>query len=461
MSNQPKANFRVVIPYKPRHPQNLIHPQLESHRFCVLVTHRQMGKTVCAINHMIKKAVCNTLPNGRYFYIAPLLKQAKLIAWDYIKRYTGAYKSQDVPEEVRQSVRYNEQELSVTLPNGSKIFVCGADNPDALRGTYADGVILDEYAQIKPDVFNEIIRPMLTSRNGWVLFFGTPKGQNAFFEIYQHAVEEHAKDPDGDWWAGMYRADETGVIAPEELAKIKAETPENKYRQEYLCDFAAAAEDALFTQEVLDKAAKNDLPYTGGERIAALDIARYGADSCVLKVWEYAGPLKWKEVVTEEWNGQDLMYTVGRVAEAGRTHKFNRLIVDGDGVGGGVIDRLKEVAKFKVYEFRGGAAATDTGRYINKRAECYDALRELMDKGYLQISDRATLTELAAVTYSFNSSGQMKLFSKDEMKKKGGKSPDHADAAMMSTVLFKTSQAVRFRGPRSGQDLTASADFYF
>lgn len=454
----------LAVPYEPRYPQTEIHPQLEAHRFCVLVTHRQMGKTVCAVNHIIKMAAQNKRPYGRYFYIAPFLKQAKQIAWDYFKHYTGALLhvnigTEQAPQYI-DAVRTNEVEPSVTLPNGAKIFICGADNPDALRGTYADGVVLDEYGDIKPNVYNEIIRPMLVSRQGWVLFFGTPKGQNQFFDIYQHAVEEHAKNPNGEWWAGMYRADETGVIAPEELAKIKEQTPENTYRQEYLCDFAAAAEDALFPQEILDKAAKNDLPYTGGERIAALDIARYGADSCVLKVWEFAGPLKWKEVVTEEWNGKDTMYTVGRVAEAGRTHKFNRLIVDGDGVGGGVIDRLKEVAKFEVCEFRGSVSATEPDRYLNKRAEAYYALRELMEKGYLQISDKATLTELATVTYSFNSAGQIKLFSKEELRKKGGKSPDHADAAMMSTVLFKRSKAVHFR-THSAAHMTADNSIIF
>lgn len=453
---------RVVIPYAPRHPQTEIHPQLEAHRFCVLVTHRQMGKTVCAINHLIKMALMNNKPDGRYFYIAPFLKQAKMIAWDYLRKYTAPYLNVNIGTEEQPhyicALRINEAETTITLPNGSFIRICGADNPDALRGTYADGVVLDEYGDIKPNVYNEIIRPMLLSRHGWVLFFGTPKGQNQFFEIYRYAVAQHAQDPDGLWWAGMYRADETGVIAKDELEKIKETTPENTYRQEYLCDFTAAAEDALFPQDILDLAAHNNLPYTGGERVAALDVARYGADNTVLKVFEYAGPLKWKEVVTEEWNGKDTMYTVGRVVDAARTHKFNRLVVDGDGVGGGVVDRLKEQSKFKVIEFRGGAAASDPARFVNKRAEAYYSLRELMEKGYLQISDRATLTELATVTYSFNSAGQVKLFSKEELKKKTGSSPDHADAAMMCTVLFKTAQAVHFRASNS-RNLTATDDF--
>ena len=118
-------NKTVVIPYKPRYPQTEIHKQLEKHRFNVLVTHRQMGKTVCAINHLLKSALINQQPSPRYFYISPFLKQTKLIAWDYMRRYTAP-----LPD-----VKLSETELSVMLPNGAKIWLLGADNPDALRGT--------------------------------------------------------------------------------------------------------------------------------------------------------------------------------------------------------------------------------------------------------------------------------------------------------------------------------------
>ena len=210
----------AYIAYRPRPVQVKIHAALESHRFNVLVTHRQMGKTVCAVNHIIKMAICNTRPYARYFYVAPFLKQAKLIAWDYVKRYT-----QNIP-----GVKVQEGETCVVLPNQARIWVCGADNPDALRGTYADGVVLDEYAQIKPDVFTQIIQPMLLSREGWVVFMGTPKGQNAFFELYNQAQKNAQTEPD-KWWVGTFRADESGVIKATELARLKRDTPELIFRQ--------------------------------------------------------------------------------------------------------------------------------------------------------------------------------------------------------------------------------------
>lgn len=440
----------IVIPYAARYPQTEIHPQLERHRFCVLVTHRQMGKTVCAVNHMIKHALLNPHRQSRYFYIAPFFVQAKMIAWDYLKFYT----------RVIPGVKILENVSTVALPNGAHLRVCGADNPDALRGTYADGVVLDEYGDVKPNVYDEIIRPMLLERKGWVLFFGTPKGQNQFYEIYLSALREFEADPNGEWWAGMYRADQTGVISPEELASIKASTPENIFRQEYLCDFAASSADCVFTQDVLQTARTADFPYAAGERVAALDVARYGDDSSVLFVWENCGAFKWRELAVECWNGKDTTYTVGRVASAAKRLRFTRLIVDADGVGGGVYDQLKELARdFKVFAFQGGAKAADE-RFLNKRAETYFALRDFMARGYVGLKNQTALTELAGVTYSFNSLGKIKLFSKEELKKKGGKSPDYADAAMMAAALFKTSQA---RGPagRSPAALTADGHIYF
>lgn len=440
---------KIKLPYTPRFPQTEIHPNLESHRFNVLVTHRQLGKSTMAVNHCIKMAWKNRKKMGsKYFYVAPYRNQVKRIAWEYFIHYT---------KPLHHLLKFNEAELSITFPNKAKITLIGADNPDSLRGTYADGVVLDEYGDIKKNVFEEIIRPMLNDRKGWVLFFGTPKGQNQFFDIYRHAVARHAENPDGEWWAGMYKADETGVIDPKELEAIREETSDNKFRQEYLCDFTASAEDVVFTTEVLDKC-KQELFYNGGERVAALDVARYGADSSVLCVMESCGPLKWREVTFDTWNGKDTMYTVGRVADAAKQYGFNRLIVDGDGIGGGVIDRLKELKNFSVKEFRGGATADDE-RFLNKRAESYFCLRDFMDSGKVSLSNKAVLTELATLTHTYNSKGQIKMFDKEEYKKEFGKSPDWADSIMMCSQLMKTSTNKILR--RNSRDITASAEIYF
>ena len=94
-------------------------------------------------------------------------------------------------------------------PNGGQVRLFGADNPDALRGIYLDGVVLDEYADMDPRVWSEIIRPALADRQGWAVFIGTPKGRNAFFELWRRAQSEPG------WFSLMLKASETGLIAPE------------------------------------------------------------------------------------------------------------------------------------------------------------------------------------------------------------------------------------------------------
>ena len=146
----------IVIPYHPRYPQNIIHERMDKARFSVIVAHRRLGKTVCAVNHTIKKALTVTAPNARYAYMAPQRNQAKRNTWDYFKRFV-----QPVPD-----VKISESELTIDLPNGSRMMLLGADNPDAIRGMYLDGVVMDEVAQMKPEVWGEIVRPTLVDRQG-------------------------------------------------------------------------------------------------------------------------------------------------------------------------------------------------------------------------------------------------------------------------------------------------------
>jgi phage terminase large subunit-like protein len=123
-------------------------------RFAVLVAHRRAGKTVACVNELIKGALTCQAKNPRFAYIAPLFKQAKDVAWEYLKEYTAVIPGREV----------NETELRVDLPNGGRIRLYGADNPDALRGIYLDGVILDEYADMRPSIWTEVLRPALSDR---------------------------------------------------------------------------------------------------------------------------------------------------------------------------------------------------------------------------------------------------------------------------------------------------------
>ena len=407
----------ITIPYLPRPVQQQIHEALETHRFCVLVTHRQLGKTVCAVNHLLKKALQNSRKHARYFYVAPFLKQAKMIAWDYLKRY-----SSPLPQ-----VEIHETELCLKLPNGARIWVAGADNPDALRGTYADGVVLDEYAQIKQDVFTEIIRPMLLSREGFVVFMGTPKGQNAFYELFNRA-QKLAQEDAKTWWVGVYRADESGVISPVELAQIKQETPELIFRQEYLCDFTASAENILIPiTDVLQACERSYGIYElrGAAKIMGVDPARFGDDRSVIFLRQGVkafDPLVFRRL--------DNMALADRVARQIESFRPDGVFIDA-GCGGGVIDRLRQLG-FTVTEVSFGAAPISAGQYTNKRAEMWGKMAEWI-KTLGQLPLNAELkADLCQVTYDYDVAGRLRLEAKEKLKARCGKSPDLADALALT-----------------------------
>jgi hypothetical protein len=184
---------------------------------------------------MVRRAVTSGREHGRYAYVAPYLSQAKEVAWEYLKRF-----AQPIIEDK------NESELWVQLLGGSRIRIHGADNPDRLRGAYLDGVVLDEYADMRPSVWGEVIRPMLADRQGWATFIGTPKGRNEF-----HRITERAKT-DEQWFALTLRASETGLLAQGELDDARAEMTPEQYAQEFECSFDAAILGAYYGSHVAE-----------------------------------------------------------------------------------------------------------------------------------------------------------------------------------------------------------------
>jgi len=128
----------------------------------------------------------------------------------------------------------------VDYPNGAQVRLFGADNADALRGLYLDGIVLDEHADMDPRVWPEVIRPALADRRGWAVFIGTPKGRNSFFETWRRAQSDPA------WFALMLKASETGLISAEELNIARRDLSEEQYAQEFECSFDAAVVGAYY-----------------------------------------------------------------------------------------------------------------------------------------------------------------------------------------------------------------------
>lgn len=172
--------------------------------------------------------------NGLFGYVAPYQNQARRIAWDYFK-----YFAEPLIKDV------NEAQMTLTLVNGSKVSLFGADNADAMRGLGFSGVYLDEYGDFKPSVFGNVIRPALSDKQGWAVFAGTPKGKNQFWDIYETAM----RLPD-EWFLLRLPASESGLLPRGELNAAKAQLSEDQYLQEYECSFEAAILGAFYGTEM-------------------------------------------------------------------------------------------------------------------------------------------------------------------------------------------------------------------
>jgi len=235
------AQKQITTGYKPRAPQKEIHELVKTNRFTVVVAHRRMGKTVCAINQLIHSALNCEKDNPRYAYVAPTYNQAKRIAWDYLLEYTRPLGG-----------KANIAELRVDFM-GRRISLYGADNPDSLRGIYLDGCVLDEVGQINPSLFTEIVRPALSDRLGYCVAMGTPKGQNHFKDL-----RDRGEKKDG-WELLEFKSSQTALLDEGELKAAYKEMGEDKFNQEFECSFSAPVEGSYYSKLINELEAKNQI----------------------------------------------------------------------------------------------------------------------------------------------------------------------------------------------------------
>ena len=262
---------RFELEYQPR--QRFIEFHNRVQRWAVLLCHRRAGKTVAAVNELVIRAIYTSKKNAQYAYIAPFRQQAKKIAWKYLKDATDGL-----------AVEVRESDLMVILPNGAEISLHGADNPDSLRGLYFDGVVVDEMADVRPSLWQEVILPTLADREGWAVVMGTPKGKgNKLYEFYELAKNSP------DWFSLTLRASESGLIKATELASMKAQMSEAQYEQEFECSFTAALVGTYYSKVMreldVNEQISNDVKYDPELPVhAAADIGY--SDSTVIWFWQ-------------------------------------------------------------------------------------------------------------------------------------------------------------------------------
>ncbi len=382
-------------------------------RFVVMALHRRAGKTEIALKKLLDAAVKSELELPLYFYVAPYLKQAKIIAWSRLKQMVA-------PLIPHGAVEISEVELSVTFRhNGAIIRIFGADNPDAMRGVRLDGAVMDEVAQMKPEVWDEIIQPALSDRLGWAWFIGTPKGINVFSSLFFAAENKPG------WARARYSVYDTNSIDPDEVERLRQSMTPMAWAREYLCDFSAAGDDQLLSLTDIETAAKREHPAGSNDyapRILGVDPARFGDDRSV--IYPRQGLIALAPMV---YRGVDNMTLAGHIARKIDQWTPDAVFID-SGAGAGVIDRLRQLG-YDVTEINFGGKPNDT-RFVNKRAEMWFDMAEWIKAGGAIPNDLSLKLELATPTYKYDAANRIQLESKDDIKKRlpDAGSPDLADA---------------------------------
>jgi phage terminase large subunit len=290
----------LTIDYTPREAFIKFHQRHT--RFAAMCCHRRAGKTVSCIGDLVTRAIYTKKPKARYAYVGPFRQQAKEIAWQYLK---------DMTENVRVGAP-RESDLRVTLLNGSTITIYGADNPDALRGLYFDGMVIDEYGDCRPSLWGDVLLPTLLDRRGWAVFIGTMRGKNHFFQTLQRAEKE------AGWFHKVLKASESGLISEEDLMEARAEMTEAQYQQEMECDANAAVQGTYYANIIAKMEGQKligDYPYDPGEMVhVSADLGF--SDSTAFWFWQLdeKGP---KLIDYEEHDGQPLEFYFDLLKEKG------------------------------------------------------------------------------------------------------------------------------------------------
>lgn len=391
---------------------------IRSRRFSVIPASRRAGKTELIILHLLLEAMkqpSGVHPAPFYCYISPFLTQSKQIAWSRIKHYAS-------PLILGAKAVANETDLAIKLWNGATIRLFGADNGDRLRGIGVNGVIFDEFSQMKNGIFDEIIRPAMADReNSWAVFIGTPKSMDGFHTLYTNAL----KDPE-KWYAKSFPASEIKVLPEGELELLRQSMPESTYLQEFECDFSVSVENNfILSEEVTEAMNRVKPPVNQAPLVFGVDVSRFGNDRTVVAMRRGHVLEGW-----EKWNKTDLMTTSSRVAELIQRHQPSAVFVDAVGVGAGVSDRLKQLG-FRVIDVLAGAKATKSTRYANKKAELWNSLKEWLGTGVIPKNDELR-ADLVATKYKFDAQGKIVMESKSELRARGLPSPDLADAICLT-----------------------------
>lgn len=416
---------RHVLGAHPWSKQREILESVAKHRRTAVRSGHGTGKTYTAA---LAALWFMQLPGARVITTAPTWHQVKSLLWHEIG---SRYREAVVPlggEMLQTELRYPDGRYAIGLSTRP-------DEPEAFAGHHAQNilVVFDEASGVAQPIF-EAAEGYMTTPGARMLLVGNPtRPEGEFYEAFNskrgtyNTIAVSAFDL--PWATGeKIPADVSAHLTSEQWVEEKRSgwgEGSILWDVRVMGQFPRGADDAVCAlADVEDAQARTLEPE--GESVVSCDVARFGSDETVIATRE--GP---RIRIAKSYFGRDTMQTAGwviRIAEAMENRPL--IVIDDDGVGGGVTDRLRELG-WKVHQFRGGERAIEPAKYPNARSESWFRMGEALTELDLD-PDPQLAADLTAPRWKMNSKGQRVVEKKDETKKRIGRSPDRGDAVLMT-----------------------------
>ena len=271
---------KLVIPYRPQSYQQIVHE--DSSRFKVIAAGRRSGKTTLAINELIKNALSHPQEIGkavpRSWFLTTTYRQAEQIAWKECLKY--------IPAETVASKNVNK--LQIELTNGHLIEFKGTEDPDKLRGVALTFAILDEYGFMRPEVWDEVVRPMLMDSQGRALFIGTPSpdGSPHFHDLWKRGQKSGSEFKS---WLFFTVQNKKIPGIEEEIEKAKRETHPDKFRREYEADWGATSGLIYDNFKYATHTVPEYTPESSDYIVGSIDPGLHNPTAAILVAWKLNG----------------------------------------------------------------------------------------------------------------------------------------------------------------------------
>lgn len=387
-------------------------------RFPAIVAGVGTGKSMCLIMRMMK--LMEDSPHNLGIIIRKEFTDLRDSTLKDFELYTGL--KVDASKEV-------------TLKNGSLIMFRHGDEINVLKNINAGAIAIEQAEEFDSDEQFQFLRDRLRRKeakerslflcanaNGhnWIWRMWKNNSASAEYQLIEATTFENEANLPPDYLKDLKSME---IESPHHYARYVLNSWEDLEEQDYLIPYS-------FIRNSQYKGFEGK-----GGKVLACDVSRFGDDETVLTIVQDCGEGRWRQTYIESYKGKDLMHTCGRIKDLKLTHEVDQVVVDDDGLGGGVSDRLIEEGE-RVIKFKAAEKAY-RDEFLNRRIECYWNLRELMRLGFFEIMGEEDLVEqLASLKYRYKSNGRKFLESKDDAKKRGVKSPDKADALMMAASVI-------------------------